>query len=267
MVSGVEQAFHFVGEAAQARSGIFSLSRPYRFGIVENWDDMEVVYKHTFSELRRSPDEQPVLFSEAAGISKFNRERIIATAFDVCCVPAAYVAMQPVLSLYALGRTTGLVLDSGYDVTRAVAVYEGFAQQDCVLRADIAGRDVDDHLWGLLVKRGESFTTAAKVDLIRDIKETIGYVASNFDVELVATDNEAGKAYELPDGNTVMIGAEAFTAPEALFNPRLMEKESQGVHQLVYDCIMRSDIDTRAVLYGNIVLVIFTPLRQMADRY
>lgn len=47
--------------------------------------------------------------------------------FETFNVPAIHIQMQAVLSLYAAGRTTGVVLDSGDGVTHAVPVVDGFA--------------------------------------------------------------------------------------------------------------------------------------------
>ena len=44
--------------------------------------------------------------------------------FETFNVPALYVANQCTLALYASGRTTGVVLDSGDGSTFAVPIYE-----------------------------------------------------------------------------------------------------------------------------------------------
>merc|ERR1719184_785906 len=103
-----------MGGEAQAKRGICTMKYPIDHGVVTNWDDMEKVWNHAFyNELRITPEDSAMMMTEAPLNPKANREKMTQIMFETFLTPAVYVAVQAVLSLYASGRTTGCVLDSG----------------------------------------------------------------------------------------------------------------------------------------------------------
>lgn len=247
---------HYIGDEAQSMRGVLTLKYPLEHGIVLNWDDMESIWTYTYDQLRVESQDFPVLLTEAPLNPKFNRERMLQIMFETFNVPCVYVAVQAVMALYSTGRTTGTVFDCGDGVSHTVPVYEGYWLPHATQRMNLAGRDLTRHLNRILTERGYSFTTTAEMEIIRDIKEKLAYVALDFEQELQEseTSNKCEELYMLPDGQSICVANERFRCPEVLFNPSMLGMDVVGIHKSIYKCITKCDVDIRKDLLENILL-------------
>eukprot|EP00601_Ochromonadales_sp_CCMP2298_P013126 CAMPEP_0173253452 /NCGR_PEP_ID=MMETSP1142-20121109/21329_1 /TAXON_ID=483371 /ORGANISM="non described non described, Strain CCMP2298" /LENGTH=340 /DNA_ID=CAMNT_0014186685 /DNA_START=67 /DNA_END=1086 /DNA_ORIENTATION=+ len=243
----------FIGSKVEEHRGALKLSYPMESGIVQNWTDMEKIWSYVYSRdnLNVVSEDHAVLLTEAPLNPFSNREKAAEIFFEALNAPALFCSIQAILSLYASGRTTGVVMDSGDGVTHVVPVYEGFALPHAVKRIDVAGRSITNYLQILLRRSGRAFTTSSELEIVRQIKEKCCVVAFNpVEQEKQAT----FFPYQLPDGTVLNMGPESFRAPEVLFHPELIGSESPGVHDCLVTSIMQTDIDLRRLLFGQIVL-------------
>jgi len=278
---------YFVGtNALHYRRDFMELQSPLTDGLVSDWDIYERLLDHGFQKaLGVDPKHHPVLLAEQSFNTRQLRERSTELLFEKYQVPALFTAKNAVLSTFASGRSTGLVLDSGGAVTTAVPVHDGFALTKCISRSNIAGDTLTKELFKYLEKKGttirpqycierkvlpsggfqiseldfpsitESYQTYMALEVVRDIKESILRISEIlFDEE--AHSNIPTVQYELPDGKILDIGPERFSIPEILFNRHTPTESSRtGIHQMVFDAISASDIDIRKDLYNNIILM------------
>ncbi|XP_043075301.1 uncharacterized protein si:ch211-241j12.3 isoform X1 [Puntigrus tetrazona] len=251
VMNGSVEREQYVGHDAQHMRGVLTLKYPIRNGVVTNWDEMEMIWHHAFQQLCVCPEDHPVLLTEAAMNPLQNRQRSVELMFEVFGVPLTFVALQAVLALYASGRTTGVVLDSGDGVTHSVPVFEGYCLPHAVQRLDLAGSHVTLQLQKLLLEQGVCLQTSAELEIVREMKERCCCVALDFAGELKSASE---LPYTLPDGRLVSLASERFRAPEILFRPELIGRDHYGMHESLFRSVLQSDIDLRRSFLGNILL-------------
>lgn len=257
-VGDIEIKDLMVGEECTKLRSMLEVNYPMENGIVRNWDDMCHVWDHTFGEekLNIDPKDCKLMLTEPPMNPSSNREKMLQVMFEQYGFDSVYIAIQAVLTLYAQGLLTGVVVDSGDGVTHICPVYQGFAMNHLTRRLDIAGRDVTKYLIKLLLLRGYAFNHSADFETIRQMKEKLCYVAYDVEQEqnLALETTVLVEPYTLPDGRTIRVGGERFEAPEVLFQPHLINVEGVGVSELLFNVIQAADIDTRPDFYKHIVL-------------
>uniref|UniRef100_A0A8H7Y2D3 Actin n=1 Tax=Psilocybe cubensis TaxID=181762 RepID=A0A8H7Y2D3_PSICU len=210
----------YIGIDAQTRRGILNLRYPIEHGVVKDWEGMEAMWSHLFSEQLRvdmDADPRPVLLSEPPLNPRTQRARAAEVLFERLHAPAMHMRCAPQLALYASGRASGLMLDVGDGVAHAVPIYEGYspvAVPGAMRRWDFGGRDITDFLGRLFREKGYALSAGegATREVVREVKELRGYVALDYDKEMTNL-REKGegiteKTYELPDGLSIVLGNE-----------------------------------------------------------
>jgi len=258
-----------IGAEALEKKGLFRLSRPMKHGVIDNLQDMTDVWEYMYNHALNIPSkEYPVLLTESPDNPVRNRSAMAKTFFEAFDVPALFFAPPPVLALYASGRLTGCVLDSGHGMTQCVPIYDGFALPHAVTRMEVAGGDVDQYFQHLIRRfSGVTFHTSSELELVRELKELHCELmdtrnnrstlpASLTGRSLNQRNEEESNSIEvkLPDGKILNLGNARFRAPELLFDPSLIGLEYRGIHFCVLDSIAKADLELRRNLYQQILL-------------
>lgn len=258
----------YIGPAENIR-GLLKISYPIEHGVIENWDDMRSIWRHVYTELKAVSKEHAVLLTQPVNNPRSHTSQLVETFFESFDVPALFIAQQPVLSQFAFGRTTGLVVESGDGVTQCVPIYEGYAIQNAISRIDLGGKDIISHYQLQLRRKGYNFTTSSEFEIIRTMKECTCEVADKREdleqllkqeVEYSVKDSKKNKstsrdvAYYLPDGTQIGLGQERHLAPEIMFDPSRVGLEVPSVQDMINNCLKKTDLDLRKTLYDEILL-------------
>lgn len=256
--NNVELKDIMVGDECAALRAYLETSYPVENGMVRDWEGMGHLWDYTFNErLKIDPKEHKVLLTEPPMNPTKNKEKMLENMFEKYGFDAAKVSIQAMLVLYAQGLLTGVVVDSGDGVSHIVPVFDGTCPPDLIKRLNVAGRHITRYLIKLLQVRGYAFNRTADFETVRQIKEKVCYVGYDLDVEkrLALETTTLIRKYELPDGRVIKIGAERYEAPEVLFQPNLLDLDSDGIHEMLFKMIQEdADIDLRSSFYQHIVL-------------
>ncbi|KAK1563314.1 hypothetical protein Q3G72_025843 [Acer saccharum] len=221
----MEQEFKYtiVGATCSELQHQLDISYPTNNGIVQNWEDMGHVWDRAF-------------FSELK----------VETMFEKYNFAGVFIQIQAVLTLYVQGLLTGLVIDSGDDVTHVVPVVDGYSFPHLTKQMNVAGLHITSYLVDLLSRRGYAINKNADFETVREIKEKLCYISYDYkrEYQLGLETTILVKNYILlPDGRVIKVGTERFQAPEALFTPELIDVEGDGMADMVFRCIQEMDID------------------------
>lgn len=242
-----EENQYIVGRAALEGRHKNPIYRPIERGRYLDRNALEHIWQHCFLEqLRVDSTEHPVLTSFYPDENKQDKEMMTNVFFETFSVPGYYSMSSSVLALYASGKSTGLVLDSGEEITSVVPIVDGCSLSYCHILQNIGGRDISKYLHRLLNSPSVDEETA------RLIKEKRAYVCQS--EEEYSTTEASVMPFELPDGTQIQVSSEPIKATEAIFDPFKMGSAEMGVGQMISECLYKTDVDNRKELLSHVVL-------------
>eukprot|EP01050_Picozoa_sp_SAG11_P007325 SAG11_NODE_607_length_8226_cov_11.234527_1_plen_259_part_00 len=175
--------------------------------------------------------------------------------FETFDVNGLYFSVPSIFSLYANGKTTGIVLDSGECITSCIPVIDGFVVQGAVQTLPFGGRDITTYLQRTLHDEDGAPLTMAEVEVIKTMKQEQCYCG------LPKDDATAGKTYTLPDGKEVASVTEEFPhriAEKFFFDPLKLDWDDtsmeESVQQKIMTAVMGCAIDSRKEIMANVLV-------------
>ena len=253
-----EQIDISVGEEALNKGGTLQLSRPITKGEIKDFSTMELIWKHIFfNELLTETKTHSVIVTEAPFAPSDNKKQMAEVLFDKLGVESLYIINTSSLALYANGKTTGTVVDIGYQTTSFVPIYEGFVLNHAVTKVDTGGKDLTDYFCHIIGLRDDNdkFVNEGQKSMINELKEKICEVAEDYDSQVKkCLDSKKEEIYNLPDGSKVRIAQEKYQCPELLFQPQFFQREHYGLHEQTFKSIKRCDDDIEKDLFQNVIL-------------
>ena len=149
---------HYISSECEQYYSDLSIRNPIQRGNFIKEDDIPLIFEYIFSQLGLNPEqikEHPLLITEPLNNKYSNSENISQILFEKMNIPAIIFAKQPLLSLISTGYSTGIVLESGSDITQSCVSYEGYLIENSCLRFDYGGKDVSNTLNILLKQRNK----------------------------------------------------------------------------------------------------------------
>ena len=255
LMVGMELQERYVGDDAISKYEIMNFSYPIQRGEVTDWDKFEnLMHFLLYSEMKVVPEEVSILITESPRTSRENREKLTEILFETFNVKRLHIANSSMLGLFSYGKTSGLIVDSGFNITSTVPVYEGYPLSHASIRINIGGEDLSKNLLSMIQNNlDETYIDIKGRILADDIKEKLGYLLLNPD----DGDDVKDVTYELPDGKKIDLSKELYKANEILFSPNEENEKEKGllsIKNMVIDSINKCDNEIKNDIKENICL-------------
>ncbi|KAK2639968.1 hypothetical protein Ddye_027763 [Dipteronia dyeriana] len=213
------------------------------FGNIESplYSRMQHFFTTIYSRMQVKPYAQPIVVSlplchyddtENAKASRRQlKECIYQVLFDMN-VPAVCAINQATLALYAARRTSGIVVNIGFQATSVVPILNGKVMRKVGVEViGLGALKLTGFLKSQLQQNDVNFESLYTV---RTLKEKLCYVAADYETEKL---KETQASMEVSGEGLFILGKERFQTGEILFQPRMAGVQTMGLIQAVALCM------------------------------
>ncbi|KAM8939381.1 uncharacterized protein RCH25_053005 [Pelodytes ibericus] len=226
--------------------------KPVNCGIITDWCAMELFWDHVFKcELKVFSDDQVAYMTDSPSSPLTNREKMAEILFEYFDVPGLHIYNTAFLSLCSMGATTGLVIETGCDVSHTTTIIEGENLRDTTYRLDIAGSQLSKYLSQLLLD-SKHISHSMCMEQVPQIKEKYCYISLDYGQEMSVPDKHF--EVELPDHKKILLGKEAFQCMEPIFKPNILGYDFPGLHKMALLSLEKVPEKYNKEVLNNIIL-------------
>ena len=262
--SEIKENDTYIGEYAQNKNEILLLNHPIRRTIINDFDDYQLILDFILKNvLNIELSEHKVILADSflcinGEKSKSQLEKLTQIFFEKYNAKGLYIAGQPMLSLQSIGKSSGLVVDIGFNSTRVSPIINQKVLIDYQVEIPIGGHDATLYLQKILEERCIQIDN---LDIVNRIKETKGYVATDFENEILKSQAtfDCDDIYTYNDDKihiSANISSERFRSPEIFFNPNMYKVQCEGINQIVADILSKLESNNiiNSDFYNTILL-------------
>ncbi|MBY9015057.1 MAG: zinc ribbon domain-containing protein [Candidatus Lokiarchaeota archaeon] len=244
----------YVGSDASKMRGVLKIKYPIERGAILDWNDYYEILNYIFYSLLRIENlsNYPVLYTEPPFLNQETKEYIARVLYETHKVRSLIMIPTPILSLFSVGLTTGIVIESGHGTSWICPIISGEIVDQSVQKLTLAGTDVNQHLKNLLMREGINIESSAVDEIIKEIKERNCVFALDPENPPNLDDNFS---FTMPDGSNIRIPNYIFhEAPEVLFKPNLLGYNILNIPQAVINSVKSIDQYYWSDLLSHIML-------------
>ncbi|KAM5323022.1 actin-like protein 8 [Glossophaga mutica] len=235
-----------------------SFSYPIQRGRVLNWEGVEHMWSFILENHKEEHEVSPVLITESTLREPVDRRKTLEIMFESLRVPSLLLADQLEMALYAAGHLTGVVMDSGYGLTRVQPYHLGHPLPTGRKVLEFAGQDLSTYLRGTLFQEDSRVSTVYRLHTADTVQQQHCYVPQNLAEEMDSLQNVSAvsdekNTYYLPDGTPMELTPMQRLAPEMFFSPQMFDLQMPSLSQALVDSIKTCEDSLQLQLLSHVL--------------